>query len=348
MQADMIDGVELEIWWSRLVAIADEAATALLRTAFSTIIRESNDYAVVLMDATGRNIAECQAGIPAFSAVLGVLTPALLERFPAETWRQGDVVITNHPWLATGHLPDITMVVPIFHRDRLVAFSGTAAHAPDIGGSYAMGVTDLMAEGVLIPPMHLERDGRRNEEALTMLLSNVRMPTHVLGDLEAHRAANEVCRRRAVELLSDSGLRDFETLAATVQGKAETAMRRAVERVPDGRYRSAIDADGVDERPTHIACEVTVAGDRLTVDYTGTSAQVSYPTNCTLNYATAYTRYPLKVLLDPSTRRNHGSYRPITVTAPPGSIVNANFPAPVMARHPDWPPAVMRGLPGSG
>ncbi len=113
-----------------------------------------------------------------------------------------------------------------------------------------MGVTDLMAEGVLIPPMHLERDGRRNEEALTMLLSNVRMPTHVLGDLEAHRAANEVCRRRAVELLSDSGLRDFETLAATVQGKAETAMRRAVERVPDGRYRSAIDADGVDERPT--------------------------------------------------------------------------------------------------
>ncbi len=110
MQADMIDGVKLEIWWSRLVAIADEAATALLRTAFSTIIRESNDYAVVLMDATGRNIAECQAGIPAFSAVLGVLTPALLERFPAETWRQGDVVITNHPWLATGHLPDITIV----------------------------------------------------------------------------------------------------------------------------------------------------------------------------------------------------------------------------------------------
>ena len=150
-----LDAIRLEVLWSRLAASADEAATTLLHTAFSTIIRESNDYTVVLMNPAGQTVAECRAGIPAFAVLMGVLTRDLLDRFPTDTWREGDVVVTNDPWLATGHLPDVAIVTPIFRRGALAGFVGTAAHVPDIGGTPTMGVTDLMAEGLLIPPLHL-------------------------------------------------------------------------------------------------------------------------------------------------------------------------------------------------
>jgi N-methylhydantoinase B len=129
-----LDPITLEVWWSRLAAIADEAAATLLRTAFSTIIRESNDYTVVLMNTSGQTIAECRAGIPGFAALMSVLTRHLLAKFPPLSWRDGDIVITNDPWIATGHLPDVAMVTPIFHRGALAGFTGTAAHVPDIGG----------------------------------------------------------------------------------------------------------------------------------------------------------------------------------------------------------------------
>jgi N-methylhydantoinase B len=328
-----LDPIRLEVWWSRLAAIADEAATTLLRTAFSTIIRESNDYTVVLMDPAGQTIAECRAGIPAFAVLMGVLTRHLLDEFPAGTWRDGDVVITNDPWLATGHLPDIAMVTPIFRRGVLAGFAGTAAHVPDIGGSPSMGVSDLMAEGLLIPPLHLYRRGQRNDEVVALLRGNVRVPGQVWGDLEAQLAAHDVCRRRTAEFFDDTGEDSFAVLSGAVQVVAYRAMRRAVAAVPDGVYRSALDADGVEGQPTHIECAVTVRGERIGIDYAGSSPQVPYPTNCTLNYTTAYSIYPLKILLDPATRSNHGSYRAVTVTAPAGSILNPAFPAPVLARH---------------
>lgn len=328
------DPILLEVWWSRLAAIADEAATALLRTAFSTIIRESNDYTVVLMNPRGETIAECRAGIPAFAVLMGVLTRHLLERFPVGTWREGDVVITNDPWLATGHLPDIAMVTPIFHGGALAGFAGTAAHVPDIGGTPGMGATDLMAEGLLIPPLHLYRAGVRNEGVVALLRANVRLPGQVWGDLEAQLAAHDVCRRRAAEFFDDTGAGgSFAVLSDAVHAAADRAMRSAIAAIPDGVYRSVLDADGVDSQPTHVECAVTIRGDQVKIDYAGTSPQVSHPTNCTLNYTTAYSIYPLKILLDPAVRSNHGCYRAITVTAPEGSILNPRFPAPVLARH---------------
>jgi N-methylhydantoinase B len=328
-----LDAIRLEVWWSRLAAIADEAATALLRTAFSTIIRESNDYTVVLMNPAGQTIAECRAGIPAFAMLIGVLTGHLLERFPPDTWREGDVVITNDPWLGTGHLPDIAMVTPIFRRGVLAGFAGTAAHVPDIGGTPGMGATDLMAEGLLIPPLHLYRGGERNEGVVALLRANVRLPGQVWGDLEAQLAAHDVCRRRAAEFFDDTGEDGFAAVSDAIHSAADQAMRRAVAAIPDGVYRSALDADGVPGRPTHIECSVTVRGDQIEIDYAGSSPQVPFPTNCTLNYTTAYSLYPLKILLDQATRGNHGCYRAITVTAPEGSILNPRFPAPVLARH---------------
>ncbi|OKO80877.1 hydantoinase B/oxoprolinase family protein [Bradyrhizobium sp. NAS96.2] len=325
------DAITLEILWSRLIAVADEAATALLRTAFSPIIRESNDYATCLMNVRGETLAECSGGIPAFAGLLGRTARHFLKKFPPETWREGDCVITNNPWIGTGHLPDIAMVTPIFYRGQLVAFSGTAAHTPDIGGS--AGGRDIYEEGVHIPPMHLYRAGDRNEGMLELFLNNVRLPQLVRGDLEAQVTANAVCRRRAVDLLKECGLTDFVALSRQILGCSESAMRTAIRSLPDGTYRSAIDADGIEGHPTHIACRVAVEGDSMVVDYEGSSPQNGHMTNCTLNYTQAYSIYPLKCLLDPHTPRNEGSYRPITVTAPEGTIINARFPAAVAARH---------------
>ncbi|TWB63937.1 hydantoinase B/oxoprolinase family protein [Nitrospirillum viridazoti] len=328
-----INPITLEIWWSRLIAIADEAAATLLRTSFSTVIRESNDYVTVLMDADGETIGECTLGIPAFAALVGRATRAMLDRFPASTWREGDVVMTNDPWIGTGHLPDIVVVAPIFHHGVLVGFSGSAAHAPDIGGTFKEGPTELIEEGVLIPPVRLYRTGELNDDLVQLLLANIRLKDIVFGDIEAQVNANEVCRRRAVEFLEDTGEPDFKRLGRAVTGLAERAMRAAIAGLPDGVYRGAIEADGVGDQPTRIACAVTIAGDDITVDYDGSSPQVAYAINSTLNYTRAYTIYPLKCLLDPFTRRNEGSYRPIRVTAPAGTILNPTAPAPVMARH---------------
>jgi N-methylhydantoinase B len=327
------DPIGLEVRWDRLAAATDEAASTMLRTAFSTIIRESNDYTVVLTDRRGRTMAESRAGIPGFAALMSSLTALVLDRFPAGEWQDGDCVITNDPWIATGHLPDIAMISPIFHRGALVGFAGTAAHSPDIGGTPTLGATELISEGILIPPLRLYRAGRVEHGVRDLLLANVRLPDELWGDLEAQAAAHAVCRRRAQEFLDDFDEPDFDRFAAEVHAVTDAAMRAAVRELPDGVYRASVDADGVEGHPTHIECAVTVRGDRIAIDYAGSSAQVPFSTNSTLNYTRAYSMYPLKILLDPATRTNWGSYQAISVTAPAGTIVNPTFPAPVVARH---------------
>lgn len=327
------DPIGLEVRWDRLAAATDEAAATMLRTAFSTIIRESNDYTVVLMNRDGRTMAESRAGIPAFAALMSSLTDLVLSRFPVQEWQDGDAVITNDPWIATGHLPDIAMITPVFHRGRLVAFAGTAAHVPDIGGTPTLGVTDLLAEGLLIPPLRLYRAGRIEEGVKALLLANVRLADQVWGDLEAQAAAHAVCRRRAREFLEDFGEDDFEQFSAAVHAASDAAARAAIAALPDGVYRSELDADGVPGHPTHLECAVVISGDEVEIDYAGSSPQVPFSVNSTLNYTRAYSMYPLKILLDPATRTNWGSYRAIRVSAPEGTIVNPRFPAPVVARH---------------
>jgi N-methylhydantoinase B len=190
-----------------------------------------------------------------------------------------------------------------------------------------------MAEGLLIPPLHLHRAGQPNDGVIALLLANVRLSEQVWGDLEAQIAANAVCRRRASEVLDDTHQADFAELSAAVLATADRAMRQAITAVPDGTYRSVTDADGVAGQPTRIECAVTVDGDEISIDYEGSSPQVRYAVNCTLNYTTAYSIYPLKILLDPFTRSNYGSYQSISVTAPAGSILNPTAGAPVLARH---------------
>ena len=328
------DAITLEIYWNRLISIADEAATGLLRTAFSTIVRESNDFATVLMDRNGDSVSENTGGIASFSCILPKTTKVFLEKFPADTWRPGDSVVTNDPWLATGHLPDFTVVTPIFHRDRLVGFAGSISHSPDVGGSlWSADCRELFEEGIRIPPARLLRAGEWNEQLIDILMGNVRVPRQVLGDLQAQVVANEVCVRRVEEFLEDTGLPDLQGLSGALSERADRAMRRAIGEVPDGTYHATIEADGFDEQITRIVCAVTVRGDTMHIDYAGTSAQIDRGINCVMNYTHAYSVYPVKCALDPFTPRNEGSYqrdhrqRAGTFDPQPASIPPRSVPA---------------------
>jgi N-methylhydantoinase B len=332
--APAFDPISLEILWSRLISIADESAAALLRTSFSTIVRESNDFATGLMDANGDSLAENTAGIPSFVGILPRTLKHFLARFPRETWKPGDCVITNDPWMATGHLPDFTLAAPIFHRGRLVGFSGSIAHSPDIGGAgWSSDCRELFEEGLRVMPIRFLREGRIDETVREFIAANVRVPDQTLGDLFAQVAASEVCAKRVSEFLDDAKIEDLSALSAALQERADRAMRRAIEAVPDGVYRASLMADGFDEDETRIECAVTVSGSKLHIDYAGTSKQIARGLNSVLNYTYAYSVYPIKCALDPLTPRNEGSYRSVTVDAPEGSILNPRFPAPCSARQ---------------
>lgn len=328
------DPVTLEILWSRLISIADESAAALLRTSFSTIVRESNDFATVLMDANGDSLAENTAGIPSFVGMLPDALKAFVKRIPIEKWNPGDCIITNDPWIGSGHLPDITMAAPIFHNGKLVGFSGSIAHLPDIGGAgWSSDGRELFEEGIRIMPMKFLKEGEPNEDVFDFITANVRVPSQVIGDIYAQVTAQRVCADRLQEFLDDAELDDLSGLSGALLERADTAMRKAIEEVPDGTYRAALDADGYDEDETHIECAITVNGSDLHIDYDGTSKQIDRGLNSVMKYTYAYSTYPVKCALDPDTPRNEGSYRSVSVAAPEGSILNPTFPAPVNARQ---------------
>ena len=327
------DPVTLEILWSRLISIADESAAALLRTSFSTIVRESNDFATVLMDANGDSLAENTAGIPSFVGMLPDALKNFIKRIPIEQWNPGDCIITNDPWIGSG-LPDITMAAPIFHKGKLVGFSGSIAHLPDIGGAgWSSDGSELFEEGIRLMPMKFLKEGEPNQDVFDFITANVRVPSQVIGDIYAQVTAQQVCAERLQEFLDDAQLDDLTGLSGALLERADIAMRKAIEEVPDGTYRSVLDADGYDEDETHIECAVTVDGSTLHIDYDGTSKQIARGLNSVMKYTYAYSTYPVKCALDPDTPRNEGSYRSVTVSAPEGCILNPTFPAPVNARQ---------------
>ncbi len=327
------DPVTLEILWSRLIAISDESAAALVRTSFSTIVRESNDYACALLDAEGNSLAESTLSIPAFIGTLPRTLRHCLDRFPPATLRQGDAILTNDPWMATGHLHDFTLVAPVFHRGKLVAFAGNIAHTPDIGGAnWTADARELFEEGLRVVPAKLMKAGRLNEELADLIRANVRVPEQVIGDLHAQVSAAEVCGRRLVDLLEEQGMDDLHALGDAIQDRAEVAMRQAIEAIPDGEYDFSVETDGFDW-PLTIKIKIAIKGSDLRVDFAGTSPQIDRGLNSVYNYTYAYTTYPLKCILDPFTPKNEGSFRPITIEAPEGTILNPRFPCPVDARQ---------------
>ncbi len=328
------DPVTLEILWNRLISIADQSATTLVRTSFSTVVRESNDYACVLMDRNGDTLAENRGSIPSFVGTMSRTVKHFLRRFPPETWSPGDVVITNDPWLGTGHRPDFSMATPVFLHGELVAFSGIIAHASDVGGSvFSADNRSVFEEGLGVPPMKLFSEGIPNEDLFEIIRYNVRVPEPVIGDFMAMVAGCEIAGRQLVDFMEEYGVGMLEALSQNIQSRAEEVMRRAILKVPDGTFSHTTTLDGFNE-PIEIVCAITIDGDELAVDFAGTSEQVDQGgVNVVYAYTWAFTTYPLKCVLDPLTYRNEGSYRPFTVKAPEGSVLNAIYPRAVSSRH---------------
>jgi N-methylhydantoinase B len=332
--AAQFDPISLEIMWSRLIAIVDEASATLQRTSFSTLVRESNDYACIIADAQGNSLVQNSASVPSFIATLPVTVRHFLRRFPAETLRPGDVLVGNDPWLGTGHLNDINIAVPIFHRGRLIAIAASTAHAPDIGGRLiSPDNRDAFEEGLRIPMAKLYDAGRPNEVIFSFLRHNVRVPEQVIGDIEAQIAANNLAGVRLIELMGEYQLDDVAPLAQTIHQQSEQATRAAIRALPAGVYRHEMTIDGFDD-VLDLRLTLTVDHERAQIlcDYTGTSPQQPTSYNVVPNYTYAYTVFGLKCILAPEVPNNEGCYRPITVTAPEGSLLNPRFPAAVGAR----------------
>ena len=321
-RAAAFDPIELEILWKRLISVVDEASAAFVRTCFSTLVRDGNDFAIVLTDAQGRSLAQSTMSLPGFIGCLPATVRAFLEKFPAETMKPGDVFITNDPWKGSGHVHDVTTATPIFHGGKLVGFAAVVSHLPDIGGKLRSNSSrEIYEEGLQIPLMRLLDGGKPNDILIEIISQNVRVPEQGLGDIWAQVSGCRTMSERLQSLLETVNL---DALGAEVRLRSENAMRTAIRDIPDGVYRSTVQHDGFDE-PILIECELTVKGDEISIDYAGTSPQLPHALNVVPIYTFAYTVYGLKALLCPDIPNNEGSFLPISTRAPLGSLLKSEL-----------------------
>lgn len=326
-----IDPVTLEIMWTRLVSAVDEAAAAFVRTSFSTLVREANDFAVVLTDAEGRSLAQSSMSIPSFIGTLPATVKHFLAKFPPETLKPGDVLITNDPWKGTGHIHDISVAVPIFREGRLIAFAAVTSHMPDIGGQLRnSGIREIFEEGLQIPFLKLASAGEVNETLVEMIRQNVRVPEQTMGDVWGEVAACRMLESRLGDLLDEAGV-PLDALGHEIRSRSEAAMRAAIRDLPDGDYPYRLEHDGFEERIV-IQNNVQVRGDQVHIDYTGSSAQLPRSVNVVPIYTFSYTAFGVKALLSPGTPNNEGSFLPVSTSAPAGTILNPSYPAASGAR----------------
>jgi N-methylhydantoinase B len=331
-EKSFLDPIALEMAWSRLISLLDEASNFMLRTSFSSIVREAKDFTIVLMDAQGRVVAHPTSGCPPFNGTMPRTIRHLIEAFPLPQWQPDDFIATNDPWMGTGHTNDVSAARPIFRDGRLIGFVGVVAHMADIGGiMWSATSREIFEEGLQIPRMKLFEGGKPNVTAFQFIKQNVRKPDIVEGDLYAMLAATEVVDRQLNEFLDTFGLDRWPQLADEMIRRAAQAMRAEIAKMPSGVYENEIFLDGTDEL-LPIRVKATVAGDSIHVDYAGSASQVPYAINSPYCYTYAYTVYPLKCLCSPNTPNNQGTFDAITVSAPEGSILNPTYPAPTSAR----------------
>jgi N-methylhydantoinase B len=328
-----MDAITLGILWDRLVSIADEIVNALVRTSFSTNVRESYDLSCVLFDAKGRSIAQGSYSVPSFTGTAPTTLRHMLDRFPPETLKPGDVLATNDPWLGTGHMFDINVMQPVFHEGRIVGYCMSISHLPDIGGlGFSATAREVYEEGLRLPILKLLREGEPDPLVLELFRLNVRAAEETIGDLLANVAATSVGGRMLLEFMAEYRLDDITPVADAILAQSERAIREELLRIPAGRYANAIDVEGV-LGPVRLACTLDVADGRIHADFTGSSEAVGAAINVPLCYTRAMTCYAVKCLTTPKVPNNEGSVRPVTVAAPAGSILNPLPPSPTGGRH---------------
>lgn len=333
MKPNRFDPITLKILWDRLVSIADEMTLSLVRSSFSITVREGYDLSCVLFDGNGSSLAQGTFSVPAFTGTAPQTIRHMLAKFPPATLVPGDVIITNDSWLGTGHLFDVSLLRPIFRDRRIVGYALSITHLPDIGGLGMSAVaTEVYEEGLTIPIMKMVEGGVLNDGLIELIRANVRVPDMVIGDLMANVTCTEVGGRELLEFMDEYEVPDLTELSAAICNQSEQAIRDAISRIPDGVYRNAIDIEGIDV-PIRLEAAVTVRGDEIAVDFSGTGAPVRGGINVPLCYTRAMSWYVVKCLTIPHLPNNEGATRPISVAAPAGCILNAERPFPTGGRH---------------
>jgi N-methylhydantoinase B len=326
------DPIKLEVFKNLFASVAEEMGVALCRTGHSANIKERRDYSCAIFDGSGEMIAQA-AHIPVHLGSMPLAVKAVME---GRRVSPGDTIILNDPYRGGTHLPDLTLISPVFGEDAFspLFFVANRAHHADVGGMApgSMGVaTEIFQEGIRIPPVTLVRGGDLNRDVFDLLLANVRTPAEREGDLEAQLAANETGRKRLLEIVARYGADDTLRYTAELKAYAERMTREAIRRIPEGCYRfeDSLDDDGITAEPIRIAVAVTVTGGQAVVDFAGTSPQVAGSVNAVYAVTLSAVFYVFRCLVDFDIPSNAGCMVPLTVIAPEGSVVNARPPAAV-------------------
>ncbi|HEX3864536.1 MAG TPA: hydantoinase B/oxoprolinase family protein [Stellaceae bacterium] len=325
--------IHIQIMWSRLIAVVEEQAQTLMRTAFSTTVREAGDLSAGVFDRDGNMLAQAVTGTPGHVNSMAAAVKHFLDAFPLATMKEGDHYITNDPWLTCGHLHDLTVVSPTFLRGEPVGLFASTVHVVDIGG-LGMGPDgrQVYEEGLSIPLLPLARQGRMNDDLMRVIRANVREPLQVEGDVYALAACNDEGSRRLIEMMDEFGITNLDRLGDHIIETSREATLDAIRQLKPGTYSNSVHMDGYD-RPLTLAGEMTIGHDGIHVDFAGTSPASPFGINVVLNYTLAYTAFGVKCLVAPEVPNNAGSLAPITVSAPDGCLLNVKRPRAVAARH---------------
>ena len=329
--------IQLEVLWNRLLSVANEQQTTLIRTALSTIVRESLDLACGVFDTRGLMIGQSLTGTPGHINPMATGAIHLLNAYPPETLRPGDVLVTNDPWLTAGQVNDFTVMTPVFRKDRdtdkIVAYFSNCCHSPDVGGRILSAEAhEVFEEGLQVPITKLFDAGEPNEELFKIIRANVRTPDATVGDLYAQASSNAVGAQSLLEMMDEFGLDTIDPLADEIISRSESAMRAGIRALPNGRYENEIWSDGFEE-PLCIKVAVTIENEDIHIDFDGSSPQSARGINVVLNYTKGYASFAIKAAISPEVPHNEGAFRPVHITAPEGCILNCRRPAAVASRH---------------
>jgi N-methylhydantoinase B len=332
-QADSAKLIDFQIMWNRLIAVVEEQAQVLLRTAFSPIVRECGDLSAGVFDVKGRMLAQAVTGTPGHVNSMAESVKHFIHHFPLHEMKPGDAYITNDPWMGTGHLNDFVVTTPCFKDGKLVALFSCTSHLMDIGGiGFGPDATDVFMEGLYIPMLKLIDQGVVNETLMSMIRTNTRLPIDTEGDTYSLAGCNDVGCQRLVEMMNEFEIDSLDQLGDHICDRSREATLAEIAKLPKGVWTNSMVVDGYDQ-PVTLAATLTISDSGIHVDFAGTSAASKFGINVPLSYTTAYTVFGLGCVVAAQIPNNAGSLAPLTVTAPSGCILNAPKPAPVASRH---------------
>ena len=330
---DEKNNIQNQVMWNRLLSVVEEQGQTLVRTAFSPIVRECGDISAGVFDLEGRMMAQAVTGTPGHVNSMAESVKHFINHFPLNTMNEGDIFITNDPWMGTGHLNDFVLTTPCFKDNKIVGLFSCTSHLTDIGGlGVGPDATDIHMEGLYIPMLKLADRGVMNKTLLKLVSQNTRQPVETEGDVYSLAACNDIGCTRLVEMMKEFEIDDLKKLSDFIYDKSLSAVENEIKKIPNGEYKNSMMIDGF-EKDIKLEAKLTVSDNSIAVDYTGTSDKSKFGINVPLSYTKAYTCFGLSCLVSAEVPNNAGSLKPFEIDAPLGSILNAPYPAAVCARH---------------